>query len=195
MKKTNGNDSHHKSPDALAAAIKQAAKTEKGLPPVHLWNPPLLGDLDMRIARNGHWFYQDSLIARPQLVKLFSTILRYDDDGCYYLVTPVEKWRIEVEDAPFVAVLVDAKGTGDQQVLSFTTNVDEQVEAGIKNSIRVELDPVTAEPKPYIHIRSGMEALISRNVFYDLVSLAQEHQVGEKKVLGVWSGGEFFGLE
>lgn len=195
MKKANDNDSGHKSPDALAAAIKQTAKSEKGLPPVHLWNPPLLGDLDMRIARNGHWFYQNSLITRPQLVKLFSTILRYDDDGCHYLVTPVEKWRIEVEDAPFVAVLVDAKGAGEQQVLRFSTNVGEQVEAGIKNRIRVGLDPVTAEPKPYIHIRSGLEALISRNVFYDLVNLAQEHQVHGKTVLGVWSGGEFFSLE
>lgn len=195
MNKNSGNDSQAKTPDALAATIKKAAKTKQGLPPVHSWNPPLLGDLDMRIARNGDWFYQNSLITRPQLVKLFSTILRYDDDGCYYLVTPVEKWRIQVEDVPFVAVLVDAKGSGDQQRLTFTTNVNEEVEGGINNPIRVELDPINAEPKPYIHVRSGLEALISRNVFYHLVSLATEYQVEGKTVLGVWSAEEFFPLE
>ena len=184
-----------KSPDALAATIKQVANSEGGLPPVHLWNPPLLGDLDMRIARGGDWFYQNSAITRPQLVKLFSSILRYDEDGCYYLVTPVEKWRIEVEDAPFVAVLVDVKGTGDQQVLRFTTNIHNSVDADSNNKIRIEFDSVTKEPKPYIHVRSGLEALISRNVFYDLVGMAEASLVNGKKVFGVWSAGEFFPLE
>jgi len=184
-----------KNPDALAATIKQVAKSENGLPPVHLWNPPLLGDLDMRIARGGDWFYQDSAITRPQLVKLFSSILRYDDDGCYYLVTPVEKWRIEVEDAPFVAVVVEVKGVGEQQVLSFTTNISNNVDADPNNRIRIEFDPVTKEPKPYIHVRSGLEALISRNVFYDLVGMAEAHSVNGKNVFGVWSAGEFFPLE
>ena len=187
--------SNSKGPDALAATIKQVAEAGDSLPPVHLWNPPLLGDLDMRIARGGDWFYQDSAITRPQLVKLFSSILRYDDDGCYYLVTPVEKWRIEVEDAPFVAVLVEARGSSDQQVLSFTTNIHNNVDADASNKIRIEFDPVTLEPKPYIHVRSGLEALISRNVFYDLVEMAEANLVNGKQVFGVWSAGEFFPLE
>lgn len=185
---------NNRNPDALAESIKQSAKSAKGLPPVHLWNPPLLGDLDMRIARNGEWFYQGSVISRPQLVNLFSSILLYEEDS-YYLVTPVEKWRIEVEDAPFVAVMLDIEGSGNNQILRFTTNVNNLVEASSENLIRVEFDPVTREPKPYLHVRSGLEALISRNVFYDLVGMAEENLVDNKKVYGVWSKGEFFTLE
>ncbi|KAF1071657.1 MAG: hypothetical protein GAK45_00462 [Pseudomonas citronellolis] len=167
------------------------ANKEKGLPPVHLWNPPFCGDIDMRIARDGTWYYQGTPIGRKPMVRLFSTILRRDGDQ-YLLVTPVEKVGIQVDDAPFLAVAVEVVGEGEAQVLHFTDNVENRFSAGVEHPIRVELDPQTEEPAPYVRVRTNLEALIHRNVFYQLVELAVPRDVDGQPWLGVWSGGQFF---
>lgn len=179
------------SAEGIAASVR-AAKG-RGLPPVHLWNPPFCGDLDMRIARDGTWFYQGTPIGRPGLVRLFSTILRKDGDR-YFLVTPVEKVGITVDDAPFVAVDFDVTGAGPEQVLRFHTNVGDSVTAGEETPLRFTRDPETGEPSPYVMVRAGLEALIDRKSFYRLVDLGQEHEVDGAAWFGLWSGGRFFGI-
>ncbi|MCH8684299.1 DUF1285 domain-containing protein [Pedomonas mirosovicensis] len=166
---------------------------DKRLPPVERWNPPYCGAIDMVIKRDGSWLYLGSPIGRHALVKLFSTVLRRDEDGRYYLVTPVEKLQITVEDAPFVAVELVSEGKGGQRRLGFRLNTDDYVIAGPNNRLRVEVDGKTGEPRPYIHVRRGLEALINRPVFYELVSLAME-EGGETGTLGLWSDGVFFPL-
>lgn len=173
------------SAEGIAASVK-AAKGG-GMPPVHLWNPQFCGDLDMRIARDGTWFYLGTPIGRFELVKLFSSILKRED-GKYFLVTPVEKVGITVDDAPFVAVDFDATGQGVEQVLSFTTHVGDSAVAGPDHPIRVERDPQTGEPSPYVLIRAGLEALIDRKSFYRLVDLGAHHEGW----FGLWSSGQFF---
>lgn len=173
------------SPEGIADAVR-GSKT-RGLPPVHLWNPPFSGDLDIRIARDGTWYYLGSPIGRPALVKLFSSILK-KEDGKYYLVTPVEKVGITVEDAPFVAVDVEAEGEGADQILRFTTHVGDEATAGPDHPIRVERDPESGEPAPYILIRANLEALIDRKTFYRLVDLGAHHDGW----FGLWSSGTFF---
>lgn len=173
----------------LLQQIPQAAG--KGLPPVHLWNPPFCGDIDMRIARDGSWFYMGTPIGRKPMVRLFSTILRRDGDA-YFLVTPVEKVGIRVDEAPFVAVELEVEGAGEAQQLRFRTNVEDQLMAGAEHPLRVELDAQTGEPAPYVHVRANLEALIHRNVFYQLVELAVPREIDGQAWLGVWSGGEFF---
>jgi hypothetical protein len=170
--------------------VEEAAKSAKsgaprGLPPVHLWNPDHVGDIDIVIRRSGEWLHEGRTIGREALVRLFSTVLRKDPDGIC-LVTPVEKLRIAVEDAPFVAVAVERRGTA----LTFTTNVGDEVEAGPDNAIRVESDPQSGEPRPYLHVRRGLEALIARPVFYELVEMAKE----EGGALVVESNGARFSL-
>jgi hypothetical protein len=163
----------------------------KGLPPVHLWHPEFCGDLDMRIARDGTWFYMGSPIKRERLVRLFSTVLRHDEDGRYYLVTPVEKIGIQVDDAPFVIVDMDVKGSGEDQVIVFRTNVGDQTIAGPDHPLRFEFDDATREPSPYVHVRAALDALINRAVYYKLVDLAVEHMQDGESHFGVWSAGEF----
>ncbi|MCG4455658.1 DUF1285 domain-containing protein [Pseudomonas sp. MMS21-TM103] len=181
-------DPGNKAGDLLA----QIPKSEKkGLPPVHLWNPDFCGNIDMRIARDGSWFYMGTPIGRKPMVKLFSTIIRRDGDD-YFLITPVEKVGIKVDDAPFVAVSLQVEGEGETQVLRFTTNVEEEAIAGAEHPLRVVLDEQTQEPAPYVHVRSNLEALIHRNVFYQLVELAVPREIDGKTWLGVWSSGEFF---
>lgn len=174
-------------PTAEGLAASAMAAKSRGLPPVHLWNPPDCGDLDMRIARDGTWFYLGTPIGRPELVRLFSTILRKDDDR-YVLVTPVEKVGITVDDAPFVAVDFEAKGNGEGQSLTFETNVGDTAIAGPEHPIRVERDPDTGEPSPYVLIRDRLEALIDRKSFYRLVEIGAHHE----NWFGLWSMGEFF---
>ena len=169
-----------------------AGKTAKGLPPVHLWNPEFCGDLDMRIARDGTWFYMGTPITRERLVRLFSTVLRHDEDGKYYLVTPVEKVGITVDNAPFVAVAMRVAGEGRAQVLTFTTNVGDETVAGADHPIRMEIDAATGEPAPYVHVRARLDALINRAIFYDLVALGVEQEHEGRQWFGVWSGGVFF---
>ncbi len=173
------------SAESLASAARKASKG--GLPPVHLWNPDFCGDLDMRIARDGTWFYLGTPIGRPELVRLFSTILRKDGDD-YFLVTPVEKVGITVDDAPFVAVDFEVTGSGKDQTLTFETNVGDFATAGPDHPIRVERDAKTGEPSPYVLIRANLEALIDRKSFYRLVDIGAHHDGW----FGIWSDGEFF---
>jgi hypothetical protein len=175
-------------PEAIAARLPQGKK-----PPVHTWNPDFSGDIDMRIARDGTWFYCGTPITRQPMVKLFSGVLRRDGDK-FVLVTPVEKLGIIVEDAPFVAVEMTVHGTGRDQVLTFRTNVDDEVMAGPDHPIRVETDAASGEPSPYVHVRDRLDALIARPVFYDLVELAVEERQNGATQFGVWSAGTFFAL-
>lgn len=166
-----------------ARNAQTAAAGARGLPPVHLWNPPHCGEIDIRIRKDGVWLHEGTPIGREALVRLFSTVLRLDPDG-YHLVTPVEKMKIVVEDAPFIATRVDRRG----EALVFQTNVGDTVEAGPETPIRVETDPKTGEPRPYVHVRRGLEALIARPVFYELADMA----VARDGVWGVDSNGAFF---
>ena len=163
----------------------------KGLPPVHLWNPPFCGDINMRIGADGLWHYMNSPIGRMPLVKLFSSILRLDDDGKYYLVTPVEKCGITVDDAPFLAIRMAVEGTGKAQVIQFETQVDDEVVAGPEHPLRFADEQGTGGLKPYVLVRSNLEALVSRSLFYDLVALGTV--AGDW--FGVWSSGTFFPMK
>ena len=165
----------------------------RGPAPVHLWDPPFCGDMDMVITRDGTWIHEGQPIRRPAMVKLFASVLKLEDDGDYYLVTPVEKVRIQVQDCPFVALEMEAEGEGRQQNLIFTTNAGEIVMAGAEHSIRIDVNPETAEPHPVVHVRSGLNALINRAVFYRLVDLMEPRETQScQLVTGIYSGGEFF---
>ena len=148
----------------------------------------------MRIGRDGTWFYHGSPIGRNRLVKLFARVLRRDSEGVYWLETPVEKGRIEVDDAPFVAVELTVSGAGEGQGLRFRTNLDDAVTADADHPIHVTFDHVTGEPSPYIHVRDGLDALIARPVYYELVALGEEETVEGERLYGVWSQGHFFVL-
>ncbi len=176
-------DSAGRSPGELAALL-----AKKSLPPVHLWNPERCGDSEMRIAADGTWFHQGSPIGRRELVKLFSTILRREPDGSFVLVTPVEKLDIAVDDAPFVAVEVTSSGEGRERDLVFRLNTDELVAAGPEARLRVETAS-DGTPRPYVHVRAGLEALINRAVFYELADIALAEGASPP---GLWSGGLFF---
>jgi hypothetical protein len=178
------------SAESIAASAQEVAKD--GLPPVELWNPPFCGDLDMRIARDGTWFYLGTPIGRAPLVKLFSSILRKDGDD-YFLVTPVEKVGITVDDAPFVAIDFDVAGTGEAQKLRFETHVGDRCVAGPDHPIRVAYD-AAGEPSPYVLVRRNLEALIDRKSFYRLVDLGVHAEHEGAQWFGLWSGGAFFPL-
>lgn len=175
-------------PNTLAAQLQG-----KRLPPLERWNPPLSGDIDIRIARDGSWWHEGAPIRRESLVRLFSTILRREDDGCYYLLTPVEKWRIRVDDAPFLAVYLQIHGEGEARSLVFRTNVGDLATAGIEHALRVEYN-AAGEPSPYVHVRAGLWALISRSVFLELAELATIREIDGRQVYGVHSQGVFFSL-
>jgi hypothetical protein len=155
--------------------------------------PNELGDLDMRIARDGTWFYRGSPINRVLLVKLFASVLRREPDGLYWLVTPAERGRVTVEDAPFIAVAVDAEGEDRGRNLIFRTNLDEIVTAGPDHPLRIET-AADGTPAPYILVRPGLEARLARPVFYELAELGGEELIGGERQFGVWSGGMFFRL-
>ena len=193
-------------PDRLIQKIGNSGRSGQPRGPEGI---PPRGDLDMRIASDGTWFHQGSPINRKALVKLFSTLLRREDDGAYWLVTPVERGRVVVDDAPFTAVELAVKGGGESQVLAFRTNVDEWIEADGDHPLRVARDsgpdpandnPVAGapaaepEPRPYILVRPGLEALILRPLFYELVALAVELERPDGIWLGVWSKGTRFPL-
>jgi hypothetical protein len=171
---------------ALAEAAKDACA--RGPAPVHLWNPERCGALDLVIKQDGTWLYQGTPIARPALVKLFSTVLRRDPDG-YVLVTPAEKLSIAVEDAPFVAVEMASEGDGADRCVRFRTNVDEVVDVGPGHPLRFEEDSVGGF-RPYVHVRSDLWALVARSAVYDLVELGEERA----GAFGVWAGGAFFAM-
>ena len=174
------------------SVLASAGKAKgKGPPPLHLWNPPFCGDIDMRIARDGTWFYLGTPIGRPGLVKLFSSIIKREGDA-YFLVTPVEKVGITVDDAPFLAIDLDATGDGHNQRVTFTTQVGDTAVAGPANPLRVVRDAETGEPSPYILIRANLEALIDRKSFYRLIDLCQHTQHQGADWFGLWSEAVFF---
>ncbi|MBW8638808.1 DUF1285 domain-containing protein [Hoeflea sp. WL0058] len=176
----------------LEALISRAAASTRGLPPVGKWNPEFCGDLDMEIRADGTWFYMGTPIGRQPLVRLFSTVLRKDADGKTYLVTPVEKVGIRVEDAPFVGVEMSVTQRGDQQILTFRTNVGDVVEAGPDHALRFEIAGENDELKPYLHVRGRLEALISRPVMYDLVALGEPVEIDGREMFAVRSGESVF---
>jgi hypothetical protein len=182
--------------DGIVTAL--TGQKRKGLPPVHLWNPPFCGDIDMRIAADGTWFYQKTPIGRPALVKLFASVLKREGDR-YFLVTPVEKVGIVVDDAPFLAVEMqglDAEHPlfSGGHVLRFRTNVDDVVDAGPEHVLRFEQQAANGGLKPYLHVRRDLWAKVTRALFYDLVERGEEREVGGKAMFGVCSGSEFFAM-
>src|SRR5215212_6618544 len=175
--------------EAISGAVKRAGT--KGPPPLHLWNPPFCGDLDMRIAADGTWFYLKTPIGRHALVKLFASVLWREGDQ-YFLKTPVEKVGITVDDAPFTAVEMKTEGEGAARVLSFRTNVDDWVACGPDHKLRFAPEDDTGGLKPYLHVRRDLWALVTRALFYDLVEIGEERVIDGRRMFGVWSGGEFY---
>jgi hypothetical protein len=175
--------------DSLAGAVKGEGR----LPPVHLWNPPFCGDLDMRIAADGTWYYLKTPIGRPALVKLFASVLKREDDR-YFLVTPVEKCGITVDDVPFVAVELRLETPGSGQTLHFRTNVDDWVACGPEHALRFEPEEGTGGLRPYLHVRSNLWARVKRALFFDLVELGEQRDVEGVRMFGVVSGGAFFAM-
>lgn len=178
----------------LAALIARAgAETGgRGLPPVERWNPPFCGDIDMEIRADGTWFYLGTPIGRAPLVRLFSTVLRKDEDGRTYLVTPVEKVGIRIVDAPFLAVEMNASGNGETQSLTFRTNVGDVVEAGPEHPLRFVIAGENSELKPYLLVRGRLEALVSRAMMYELVGLGETIEMDGTDMFAVRSGGVVF---
>lgn len=171
--------------------IEKAVPKARKAPPIHTWNPPFSGDMDMRIAVDGTWHYLGTPINHKALVRLFSTILLHEDDR-YFLITPVEKYAIQVEDAPFLAVEMTVEKTGREQEISFRTNVDDHVTADKEHPLRFAQQQDSGETRPYVLVRDRLEALIVRSVFYDLVELGTVHEYAGTESFGVWSCGEFF---
>ncbi len=176
--------------EAITGALGRAGK---GAPPVELWNPPFCGDLDMRIAADGTWFYLKTPIGRPALVKLFASVLKRED-GKYYLVTPVEKCGISVDDAPFLAVEMAVAESDAGRVLNFRTNVDDWVACGPQHALRFEPEAGTGGLKPYLHVRRDLWAKVTRTLFFDLVALGEEREIDGKPMFGVSSTGTFFSM-
>jgi hypothetical protein len=184
--------------DGMVGALKQAG--QKGPPPVHLWNPPYCGEIDMRIAADGTWFYQKTPIGRSALVKLFASVLKREGER-YFLVTPVEKCGITVDEAPFLAVelaLEEADRAAEQtsggRLLRFRTNVDDWVTAGPDHPLRFEPEPATGGLKPFLHVRRDLWAKVTRALFYDLVELGEEREIDGARMFGVASGSAFFAM-
>jgi hypothetical protein len=164
---------------------------KKSLPPIEKWNPPFCGDIDMTISKSGKWYYMGSEIKRPAMVKLFSGILRLESDNSYYLVTPVEKVRIQVEDAPFVAVAITKEQSEGMNTVTFRTNLNDEIVLSKENPLSIEIKK-NDEPSPYITVRNNLRALISRSVFYELVDLAETIPIDGVPYLAIKSKGEIF---
>jgi hypothetical protein len=178
--------------DAIAGAL--GATAAKGAPPVHLWDPPFCGDLDLRIAADGTWYYLKTPIGRPALVKLFASVLKREGDK-YYLVTPVEKCGIVVEDAPFLAVELRIDTQASRRILHFRTNVDDWVACGPQQALRFEPQGGPGGLKPYLHVRANLWAKVTRALFYDLVALGEERDVGGQRMFGIASDLAFFAMQ
>jgi len=165
-----------------------------GLPPVHLWEPEYCGEMDMVIRSDGTWWHEGGQLTRAPLVKLFASILRKDDDGETYLVTPVEKIKIKVERGHFLATRVDIEGEGQEQRVFFTTNLGDTIEVGPERPLRVETNPETLEPSPFVNARGNLDAALSRPVFYELVEHAVERETQDGPQLGIYALGTFYPL-
>lgn len=183
------------SSDALASILAELSKSDRGkqLPPVEKWNPDFCGDMALEIKRDGQWFYEGTPIGRQRLVKLFSTVLKKEGDD-YFLVTPVEKLGITVEDVPFLIIRMMITDTELGPVITFEDNCDNKVLLTKENPLWVEVDPSTGEPSPYINVRNNLNGLIHRNVFYELVEQSEEQTIEGERHLGVRSAGDFFSL-
>ncbi|SFR45407.1 hypothetical protein SAMN05216203_0453 [Marinobacter daqiaonensis] len=179
-------------PKRLEEQVKAAQVEGKGLPPIEQWNPELSGDIDILIARDGTWFHEGEPMQRETIPRLFSTILRREDDGEYYLVTPVEKWRIQVEDTPFLAHTLEVEGEGEMQLLGVTTNLGEHVVVGADHPLEVGAYDSDSTPRPVVHVRRGLEARLTTAAYYELADLLVEETTDEGKTLGIWSNGQFF---
>jgi uncharacterized protein len=177
----------------LEGILAALPRENRGLPPVHLWNPPFCGDIDMRIAADGTWFYQKTPIGRPALVKLFASILKREGDN-YFLVTPVEKVGLIVEEVPFLAVELKVEHDARGQMLNFRTNVDDWVVAGPDHGLRFEPQAANGGLKPYLHVRRALWAKVTRALFYDLVELGEERVLDGRAMFGIVSNGEFFAM-
>lgn len=180
----------------LAALIRSAKSNveETGLPPVDQWEPDFCGEMDLRIRSDGSWWHEGSRITRAPLIRLFSTILRKDEDGETYLVTPVEKIKIHVEAGHFLATRLDVKGEGENQEIFFSTNMGDIIKLGAERPLRVETDALTLEPSPFVRVRGRLEAMLTRSVFYELVEYAVERHTDKGAEFGVYGGGAFFPL-
>lgn len=179
-------------PNSIAEAI-EAADRGHGLPPVQQWDPPSCGSIDIRISVNGTWYHEGCEIRKPRLIRLFSTILRKENDS-FFLVTPNEKLEIVVEDAPFLAIDLDIEGTGLDQNLTFTTSLGDRATAGLDNPLRVVMLSPNQAPSPYVLIRDALEAKIDRKCFYRMVEAGQQKIISGEQWFGVASGGHFFPL-
>ncbi|MET1411982.1 DUF1285 domain-containing protein [Roseibium sp. HPY-6] len=179
-------------PEGLKALMSRADASDKSPPPVEKWNPPFCGDLDIRIARDGTWFYLGSPIGRQPLVRLFASVLRKDEDGKHYLVTPVEKIGITVDDAPFLAVEMVAAGEGEDQQLTLRTNLGEVVKVDEDHPLRFEKEPDSGGLKPYVLVRGRLEALFTRALMYQLADLIVDRSGSDRSETGIWGGGQFF---
>ena len=178
--------------ETLRAIMSQGSDARK-LPPVNQWNPEHCGDIGMEIRADGSWWHEGRIIGREKLVRLFSTILRKDEDGETYLVTPYEKIIVHVADAPFLAIRVDRAGEpGPEQALAFATNLGDVTLAGPDVLLRVETDAKTQEPAPYVNVRDRLEAKLTRPCFYELADMAVPNPEDDGATLGVWSQGQFF---
>lgn len=182
-------DKSHLDIEKLLEAIPDAG--ERSYPPVHLWNPDHVGRIDIRIAADGTWFHEGDPIRRLALVKLFSTVLRKDDDGRHYLVTPVERLEITVDVAPLFVSDMYLEDSGPDQKITFRTHTDDVAPLDADHPLEVTVDAATGEPTPLIIVRSGLQGLLARSVFYDLVDLAEEREIGGVPVQGVISAGRF----
>ena len=175
--------------NSLQEMINRAPGAGRSLPPVEKWNPPFCGDLDMEIRADGTWFYMGTPIGRPELVRLFASVLRKDEDGKTYLVTPVEKVGIRVVDAPLLAVEMNVSGEGAEQVLTFRTLTDDILEAGPDHALRFEIEKTNFGLKPYVHARGRLEALVARPIMYDIVELGEHIEIDGVSMFAVRSGG------
>ena len=180
------NNGGQKGLESLSAAIGQRRES-----PVHLWNPPYCGEIDMRIAADGSWHYQGSPIGRHAMVRLFASVLKREEDR-YFLVTPVEKVGIKVDDAPFLAVALSLEGEGDARSIVFSTNVGDVVRCDNEHSLRFEPEAGTGGIKPYLHVRHDLWALVTRALFFDLVALGETREIDGQKLFGIASAGQFF---
>lgn len=178
-------------PDTIAEQVEKAVKNSEN-PPIDEWNPELSGDMDLHVTRDGQWVFKGQPLAREAIVRLFSTILRKEEDGEYYLVTPVEKWRIQVEDTPLLAHSLQVSGEGDQQVISITTSVGETLEVGKNHPLEIGHYPGSEEPRPIVRVRHGIEARLVTAAYYDLVEYVVERNEDGHPVLGVFSHGIFY---
>lgn len=179
-------------PEALEAQVDVARQGKKGPPPLDQWHPDLSGDIDIRVARDGNWYFKGDHMHREALTRLFSSIMRREEDGEYYLVTPVEKWRIKVEDSPLLAHTLTSTGEGENQSLQVITSAGETLTIGREHPLSVDNYPGVDEPRPVVAVRHGLEARLVTSAFYDLARYVVENPSGTPNSFGVWSDGVFF---